>query len=74
MRNGIKYFLLIIVVSIISTAAFQYYQNFTSARAYNNFLDSSGLISALHYEASDEFKNVLDFSETNPFGDAGVFA
>ena len=63
MRNGIKYFLLIIVVSIISTAAFQYYKNFTSARAYNNFLDSSGLISALHYEASDEFKNVLDFSE-----------
>ena len=63
MRNGIKYFLLIIVVSIISTATFQYYQNFTSARAYNNFLDSSGLISALHYEASDEFKNVLDFSE-----------
>ena len=63
MRNIFRYILLIIVISITSTGLFQYYQNFDEARSYNNFLDSAGLISSLHYEASDEFKKILDFSE-----------
>ena len=63
MRNIFKYILLIIAVSITSTVLFQYYQNFDEARSYNNFLDSAALISSLHYEASDEFKKILDFSE-----------
>jgi hypothetical protein len=43
--------------------AFQYYQNYNEARAFNNFLDNAALVSSLHLEASEEFKDVLDFSE-----------
>lgn len=63
MRNILKYIVFVIVISIVSTGLFQYYQNFDQARSYNNFLDNAGLISSLHYEASDEFKEILDFSE-----------
>ena len=63
MRNSIKNFLLIIFVSIISMGIYQYYQNYNEARSFNNFLDNAALVSSLHLEASEEFKNVLDFSE-----------
>ena len=63
MRNIFKYIVIVIVISIVSTGLFQYYQNFDQAKSYNNFLDNAGLISSLHYEASDEFKEILDFSE-----------
>ena len=63
MRNSLKNILLIVFVSIISLALYQYYQNYSKARAFNNFLDSAALVSSLHLEASEEFKNVLDFSE-----------
>ena len=63
MRNSIKNILLVIFVSIISMGVYQYYQNYNEARSFNNFLDSAALVSSLHLEASEEFKNVLDFSE-----------
>jgi len=63
MRNSIKNILIIVFASVISLTAFQYYQNFNEARAFNNFLDNAALVSSLHLEASEEFKDVLDFSE-----------
>ena len=63
MRNSIKNILIIVFVSVISLTAFQYYQNYNAARAFNNFLDNAALVSSLHLEASEEFKDVLDFSE-----------
>ena len=63
MRNSIKNILIIVFVSVISLTAFQYYQNYNEARAFNNFLDNAALVSSLHLEASEEFKDVLDFSE-----------
>jgi hypothetical protein len=63
MRNSIKNVLIIVFVSVISLTAFQYYQNYNEARAFNNFLDNAALVSSLHLEASEEFKDVLDFSE-----------
>ena len=63
MRNGLKNILLVAVVSIVSTVGYQYYQNYIEARSFNNFLDNAALISSLHLEASEEFKNILDFSE-----------
>ena len=63
MRNSIKNILLIIFVSILSLGIYQYYQNYNEARLFNNFLDSAALVSALHLEASEEFKELLDFSE-----------
>ena len=63
MRNSIKNILLVIFVSIISMGVYQYYQNYNEARSFNNFLGSAALVSSLHLEASEEFKNVLDFSE-----------
>ena len=63
MRNSIKNILLIFLVSIVSLGGYQYYQNYIEARSFNNFLDSAALVSSLHLEASEEFKNVLDFSE-----------
>ena len=63
MRNSIKNFLLIIFVSILSLGIYQYYQNYNEARLFNNFLDSAALVSSLHLEASEEFKELLDFSE-----------
>ena len=63
MRNSIKNILIVVFVSVISLTAFQYYQNYNEARAFNNFLDNAALVSSLHLEASEEFKDVLDFSE-----------
>ena len=63
MKNSIKNVILVVFVSIISMGAYQYYQNYNEARSFNNFLDSAALISSLHLEASEEFKNILDFSE-----------
>jgi len=63
MRNSLKNVLLIVFVSIISLGLYQYYQNYNEARLFNNFLDSAALVSSLHLEASEEFKNLLDFSE-----------
>ena len=63
MRNSIKNILVIVFVSVITLTAFQYYQNYNEARAFNNFLDNAALVSSLHLEASEEFKDVLDFSE-----------
>ena len=63
MRNSIKNILIIVFASVISLTAFQYYQNYNEARAFNNFLDNAALVSSLHLEASEEFKDVLDFSE-----------
>ena len=59
MRNSIKNFFLIIFASILSMGIYQYYQNYNQARAFNNFLDSAALVSSLHVEASEEFRNVL---------------
>ena len=63
MKNSLKNILFVIVVSTISTGVYQYYQSYNEARLFNNFLDSAALVSSLHLEASEEFKNVLDFSE-----------
>ena len=63
MKNSIKNVLLAVFVSIISIGVYQYYQNYIEARYFNNFLDNAALVSSLHLEASEEFKNVLDFSE-----------
>ena len=63
MRNSLKNILLVVFVSIISLGLYQYYQNYKEARSFNNFLDSAALVSSLHLEASEEFKNLLDFSE-----------
>ena len=70
MRNSLKNILLIVFVSIISLGLYQYYQNYNEARSFNNFLDSAALVSSLHLEASEEFKNLLDFSDIkyNVFG------
>ncbi|MBL6629059.1 MAG: DUF4234 domain-containing protein, partial [Candidatus Actinomarina sp.] len=63
MRNSLKNILLIVFVSIITLGLYQYYQNYNEARSFNNFLDRAALVSSLHLEASEEFKNLLDFSE-----------
>ena len=63
MKNSVKNILLIVFVSIVSTLGYQYYQNYNEARLFNNFLESAALISSLHHEASEDFKNILDFSE-----------
>ena len=63
MRNSLKNIFLIVFVSVISLGLYQYYQNYSEARSFNNFLDSAALVSSLHLEASEEFKNLLDFSE-----------
>ena len=63
MRNSLKNVFLIVFVSIISLGLYQYYQNYNEAKSFNNFLDSAALVSALHLEASEEFKSLLDFSE-----------
>ena len=63
MKNSIKNILLAVFVSIISIGVYQYYQNYIEARYFNNFLENAALVSSLHLEASEEFKNVLDFSE-----------
>ena len=63
MRNSLKNILFIVFVSIISLGLYQYYQNYNEAKSFNNFLDSAALVSSLHLEASEEFKNLLDFSE-----------
>ena len=63
MRNSVKNILLIVFVSIVSTLGYQYYQNYSEARLFNNFLESAALVSSLHLEASEDFKNILDFSE-----------
>ena len=53
------------LAGIGSVFVFNYYQNFTKQQEYNNFLEKAGLVSALHYEAADKFKTVLDFSEVS---------
>ena len=63
MKNSVKNILLIVFVSIVSTLGYQYYQNYSEARLFNNFLESAALASSLHLEASEDFKNILDFSE-----------
>ena len=63
MRNSIKYILIVIIVSLTSTGVFQYYQNFNQAKLFNEFLDSAALVSSLHYQSSNEFRNILNFSE-----------
>ena len=63
MRVSIKNILLVVFVSIISVGVYQYYQNYIEARSFNNFLDSAALVSSLHFEASEEFNDLLDFSE-----------
>ncbi len=63
MRVSIKNILLVVFVSIISVGVYQYYQNYIEARSFNNFLDSAALVSSLHFEASEEFNELLDFSE-----------
>ena len=63
MKNSIKNIILVVFVSVISMGAYQYYQNYNEARLFNNFLDSAALVSSLHFEASEEFKNILDFSD-----------
>ncbi|MBL6836393.1 MAG: DUF4234 domain-containing protein, partial [Candidatus Actinomarina sp.] len=63
MRNSLKNILFIVFVSIITLGLYQYYQNYNEARSFNNFLDRAALVSSLHLEASEEFKNLLDFSE-----------
>ena len=68
MKNSIKNVILVVFVSIISMGAYQYYQNYNEARSFNNFLDSAALISSLHLEASEEFKNILDCKCEDPQG------
>ena len=63
MKNSIKNILLAVFVSIISLGLYQYYENYNEARSFNNFLESAALVSLLHLESSEEFKNLLDFSE-----------
>ena len=63
MKNSVKNILLVVFVSIVSTLGYQYYQNYSEARLFNNFLESAALVSSLHLEASEDFKNILDFSE-----------
>ena len=63
MKNSVKNILLIVFVSIVSTLGYQYYQNYSEARLFNNFLESAALVSSLHLEASEDFKSILDFSE-----------
>ena len=63
MKNSVKNILLIVFASIVSTVGYQYYQNYNEARLFNNFLENAALVSSLHFEASEEFKNILDFSE-----------
>ena len=63
MRNSLKNILLVVFVSIISLGVYQYYQNYSEARLFNNFLESAALVSSLHLEASEDFKSILDFSE-----------
>ena len=63
MRNSLKNILLVVFVSIISLGLYQYYQSYNEAKSFNNFLESAALVSSLHLEASEEFKNLLDFSE-----------
>ncbi len=65
MRNSLKNILLATLASIISLGVYQYYQNYNEARSFNNFLDNAALVSSLHLEASEEFKNILDFSEVS---------
>ena len=65
MRKTLSYFLIAAVAGIGSVFVFNYYQNFTKQQEYNNFLEKAGLVSALHYEAADKFKTVLDFSEVS---------
>ena len=65
MRKTLSYFLITALVGIGSVFIFSYYQNFTKQQEYNNFLEKAGLVSALHYEAADKFKTVLDFSEVS---------
>ena len=65
MRKTLSYFLIAALVGIGSVFIFSYYQNFTKQQEYNNFLEKAGLVSALHYEAADKFKTVLDFSEVS---------
>ena len=63
MKNRIKNILLAAFVAIISLGLYQYYENYNEARSFNNFLESAALVSSLHLESSEEFKNLLDFSE-----------
>jgi len=63
MKNRIKNILLAVFVAIISLGLYQYYENYNEARSFNNFLESAALVSSLHLESSEEFKNLLDFSE-----------
>lgn len=65
MRKTLSYFLIAALVGIGSVFVYSYYQNFTKQQEYNNFLEKAGLVSALHYEAADKFKTVLDFSEVS---------
>ena len=65
MRKTLSYFLIAALVGIGAVFIFSYYQNFTKQQEYNNFLEKAGLVSALHYEAADKFKTVLDFSEVS---------
>ena len=65
MRKTLSYFLIAALGGIGSVFIFSYYQNFTKQQEYNNFLEKAGLVSALHYEAADKFKTVLDFSEVS---------
>jgi hypothetical protein len=65
MRKTLSYFLIAALAGIGSVFVFNYYQNFTKQQEYNNFLEKAGLVSALHYEAADKFKTVLDFSEVS---------
>ena len=65
MRKTLSYFLIAALAGIGSVFIFSYYQNFTKQQEYNNFLEKAGLVSALHYEAADKFKTVLDFSEVS---------
>lgn len=65
MRKTLGYFLIAALAGIGSVFVFNYYQNFTKQQEYNNFLEKAGLVSALHYEAADKFKTVLDFSEVS---------
>ena len=65
MRKTLSYFFIAALACIGSVFIFSYYQNFTKQQEYNNFLEKAGLVSALHYEAADKFKTVLDFSEVS---------
>ena len=50
---------------VLAYFGIQFYENYTYSSNLNSFLEDASVVSALHYESSEQFSTLLDFDEIN---------